>query len=266
MNRPWYILTIAITCAFFYSSLSALSLRDTIQNSRPELLDSIAEYSNEVIDTDLEATHTNVTKDTTTYYLHSDTTNINSIEENTEQYKKIKEGLDYSTEKTEHKTNFKLPKLRVNEGITKTVAISIILLVVLFIIYRLFKNTRTNKKLVNTVNPQINLLDDASENLEKTDLDSLLTSVLLNKDYKAAVRIYYLQILKQMCAKNILQWKKEKTNGDYLTESWGSEWFEHLKNCTYMYEKCWYGNSILDELSFEEASNLFKKTLTRLAN
>lgn len=245
--------------------------QDTIYNSRTQLLDSITQYSenpdsivsatNKVIDADA---YPDAETNTITYYINDDTSAISYNEGNELVYKKTKEGIDYSKENSRERKPFSPPRLNVNEGIVKAVCIGVIMLLVLFVIYRLFRNARANQKINITLNEQTNLLDEAAENLDKADLDALLKVALDNKNFKAAVRIYYLKVLKLMWDKNILRWRKEKTNGDYLSEVWGSEWFELLKSSTYIFEKCWYGNADMDEVQFEEARNHFKDALHKL--
>lgn len=246
-----------------------LNIQDTIYNPRPQLSDSIEKYSenSEYIATDTnEATEADDYSDskTITYYINDDSSAISYNEGNEQVYKKTKEGIDYSKEKVRERKPFSPPQLNIHEGIVKAFCIGIIMLLVLFVIYRLIKNTRANKKINLSLNEQTNLLDEAADNLDKADLDALLKTSLDNKDHKGAVRIYYLKILKLMWDKNILRWKKEKTNGDYLSETWGSMWFGLLKSSTYIFEKCCYGNTEMNVEQFEEVSNHFKEVLSKL--
>lgn len=257
--------------AFSFLCCSAFaSYQQDTATLRPELLDTIDYYTeNSASEPDTvaaapaEEAEAEATVEPVTYYVKNDSSKINYENGNEKKYEELKEGIDYSKE-VYNERNIKPLKLNLNEGIVKTIAISIILLVILFVVYQLFKNARANKKVNSSLRAQTNLLDDAAENLDKVDLEQLLADALERKDYKAALRIYYLKILKTMWDKNILRWKKEKTNGDYLSEVFGGEWYEQLKTSTYLFEKCWYGNAVVDAELFETASNHFKMVLNKL--
>lgn len=268
MARVKFFIVLLFVLSFLHWCSYALSQQDTVTASRPKLLDTINYYEkNPVLEPDTIAAapekETVVPVEPVSNYVKNDSDKINYEKGNEKNYEKLKEGIDYSKEVYKER-NFKPLKLNLNEGIVKTIAISIILLIILFVVYQLFKNTRANKKINSSLITQTSLLDNAAENLDKVDLELLLVDALNRKDYKAALRIYFLKILKAMWDKNILRWKKEKTNGDYLSEVFGGEWYEQLKTSTYIFEKCWYGNAVVDAELFETASNHFKMVLNKL--
>lgn len=57
-----------------------------------------------------------------------------------------------------------------------------------------------------------------SENIHELDLDALLRSALLDEDYRRAVRLHYLLMLKELATAEAIVWRPEKTNRDYRRE------------------------------------------------
>ena len=51
------------------------------------------------------------------------------------------------------------------------------------------------------------------ENLKEADIDSFLDDALRNQDYRLTVRLMYLNIIKSLANKELINWKIDKTNG-----------------------------------------------------
>jgi hypothetical protein len=89
------------------------------------------------------------------------------------------------------------------------------------------------------------------DNIEDTDLQGLLQQALQTGDYRKAVRLYYLLLLKQLNAREIIEWKKDKTNREYLAELFARDYhYDEAKHLTLAYERVWYGDYILEPESF----------------
>jgi hypothetical protein len=85
-------------------------------------------------------------------------------------------------------------------------------------------------------------LDNLDEYLHETDLERFLREALAQGNYTLAVRLYYLQIIKNLSEKNALRWSREKTNRDYLRELRGHRMADTFREVTRVYERVWYGN------------------------
>lgn len=88
-------------------------------------------------------------------------------------------------------------------------------------------------------------VDNLDHYLHETDLDRFLREALTQGNYALAVRLYYLQIIKNLSEKNDIQWSREKTNRDYLREMRGHPLAEQFREATRIYERVWYGNQVL---------------------
>jgi Domain of unknown function (DUF4129) len=60
-------------------------------------------------------------------------------------------------------------------------------------------------------------------------------------NYRLAIRLQYLRLLKQMAERNIINYKQDKTNFDYLAEVHPTAHYNHFFRITRNYEYSWYG-------------------------
>ena len=96
------------------------------------------------------------------------------------------------------------------------------------------------------------------EDIHKINFNELIEDALLKKDFRRAVRLHFLKLLKELSDKNFITWKIDKTNNDYSIELSNSKYSEHFKELTHLYEYIWYGDFQLDENSFIDTISKFK--------
>lgn len=100
-------------------------------------------------------------------------------------------------------------------------------------------------------------LDNLEEYLHETDLDRFLRAALADGNYALAIRIYYLQIIKDLSGKGLIRWAKEKTNRDYLREMRRHHLSEDFVFVTCSFERIWYGNAPLDASGYNRLEPRF---------
>lgn len=96
------------------------------------------------------------------------------------------------------------------------------------------------------------------EDIHKINFNELITTALSEKDFRRAVRLHFLKLLKELTDKNLISWKIDKTNNDYLIELSNSKYNKHFKELAISYEYIWYGNFQLDETNFKAEIEKFK--------
>ena len=118
-----------------------------------------------------------------------------------------------------------------------------------FVIYFLYKkiDRTSNKKLEN----KTIALENIEDELQESDLDKFLRQALENGDYKLAIRIFYLSILKLLSEKKLIEWKKNKANIAYLIEMKKYQHFETFGRLTLVFEKIWYGDTYINKEDYE---------------
>jgi hypothetical protein len=68
------------------------------------------------------------------------------------------------------------------------------------------------------------------------------------KNYRLAIRLMFLRLLKTMSEQNVIQYKQDRTNFDYLTQLMNTRLYNDFFRITRNYEYVWYGKlSVSDE-------------------
>lgn len=202
----------------------------------------------------------------TAEYLQEDVT---PIKQDKKAWKKIVDGKDFSEtpekkkEKKDKKpSNFNFPSLHIGQA-GKVFLFSLVILILAFIIYKLIANSnyRANKKV-----KKIRLvdIDDIEQNLDKADVDPFLFDAINQENYRLAIRLYYLKVLKHLMELDWIKWKKDKTNSEYLRELSSKEFYTDFRLLTLMFERVWYGEVVLDDTTFKTAEQNFTSSISML--
>ncbi|HZI53380.1 MAG TPA: hypothetical protein VFD56_06750, partial [Chitinophagaceae bacterium] len=69
-------------------------------------------------------------------------------------------------------------------------------------------------------------------------------------NYRLAVRLMFLRLLKNLSDKNIIQYKQDNTNLDYLMQLQTGGMYADFFRLTRNYEYCWYGQFEIDKEKF----------------
>jgi hypothetical protein len=139
----------------------------------------------------------------------------------------------------------------------------VIIAIVLLILWSILKNVSLDMKLKKNAD----LGDDAAniENIEVVDIDSFLKKARAEKNYRLAIRLYYLGLLKRLNETGAINWKKDKTNLDYLTELFTRDYhYSDIKRVTLAYEEVWYGERVLTDDTFAIVSQSFENIFSKL--
>ena len=89
------------------------------------------------------------------------------------------------------------------------------------------------------------------EDIHKINFNELISVALSEKDFRRAVRLHFLKLLKELTDKNLITWKIDKTNNDYSVELSNSKYKMQFEELAISYEYIWYGNFSLDETNFK---------------
>lgn len=78
-------------------------------------------------------------------------------------------------------------------------------------------------------------------------------------NHRLAVRLMYLRLLKNMAERNIIQYKQDKTNLDYLMQLHPTAYYKDFFKVTRNYEYTWYGQFNVDEEAYKIITNDFEQ-------
>ena len=102
-------------------------------------------------------------------------------------------------------------------------------------------------------------IGDDEEILKNEDIQSLIDAALKDKNYRLAVRYYYLLTLQKLSGKELIDWQVQKTNHEYIYEIKNNELRAQFGKLTDVYDYIWYGNFEVDEPAFAKAQLAFNK-------
>lgn len=78
-------------------------------------------------------------------------------------------------------------------------------------------------------------------------------------NYRLATRLHYLQLLKKLSDKGYIDWKINKTNIDYVTETSGKSFNDIFSRLTFNFEFTWYGEKQLSKEQFLQIQSEFQQ-------
>jgi len=133
----------------------------------------------------------------------------------------------------------------------------LIIISVLFLLGWLFMKVNPRDMLFEKQEaPQIMLSED-EDIIQNQDIQELINLALKEKNYRLAIRYYYLFILKKLSENELIDWESQKTNTDYIKEIRDDTIKSKFQNITRLYDFIWYGSFEVDEKSFQKAQQKF---------
>ncbi|MFK7979212.1 MAG: DUF4129 domain-containing protein [Saprospiraceae bacterium] len=143
--------------------------------------------------------------------------------------------------------------------ILKIFAIIAVLVMLAFLLYS-FVGVQGLKKGENRTfdpNAVINT-ETVAEHIHEFDLSALIQQAIQQQDYTVATRLYYLLAIKQLSEKDLIHWKKDKTNRNYLNELTNIPLKNKFRNLTNIFERVWYGEVLVDATIFTDIQGQFQ--------
>jgi hypothetical protein len=131
------------------------------------------------------------------------------------------------------------------------------ILIVLYIL----KKTKLHGFIYST-NELKNNFKEFKEDINSLDFEAIISEALRNKQFKTAIRYYYLKSLKNLSDKNLIEWKVYKTNYQYFKEIKEPALQKSFGELIYLFEYAWYGDiPVIEELFIESERNFSRFNL-----
>ncbi len=135
----------------------------------------------------------------------------------------------------------------------------ILIAILLFLLIKFFLNVNARALTYSKKNQAIVTLSEDEHIIKNEDIDQLIQQALKDKNYRLAIRYYYLLLLKSLGHKEYIVWELQKTNDDYINEIKAQDLKEHFSRITRVYDYIWYGGFDLDKASYQIAEATFLK-------
>jgi hypothetical protein len=123
------------------------------------------------------------------------------------------------------------------------------------ILYIIFKNEIRGffyrKRLIS------NSMEVLNDDINAYDFDKDIKEAEATRNYRYAIRLFYLKNLKALNDQGLIEWKIEKTNADYFREITNRDLQRIFGRCTYLFNWIWYGDFPVTEPEYREATGVF---------
>jgi hypothetical protein len=101
--------------------------------------------------------------------------------------------------------------------------------------------------------------DEETEDIFEINYRDRIDKAVQEGNYRLAVRLMFLQMLKTMSGRNIIQYKQDRTNFDYLLQLRDTKHYHDFFRLTRNYEYTWYGNFPVNDEAWQLIKNDFEK-------
>lgn len=136
---------------------------------------------------------------------------------------------------------------------------TLIIVIIGYILFLILKNTSLKPGKKKITKPDIADHSVPVDDIQELEIDRLLREALAAGNYRLAIRIYFLGLLKTLDESGLIDWKKNKTNRDYLSELFlKGHYFEEVKHLAIAYEQVWYGDHNLPTQAYDQIISSFK--------
>lgn len=100
--------------------------------------------------------------------------------------------------------------------------------------------------------------------IQSLDTRSLIEQALDRSDYRQAIRLQYLDVLKGLDEKKWIHWEQNKTNQDYVKELNKSKHGEAFERLTFHFDYAWYGDFRVGKDLYDKIAPGFRDFKKRL--
>jgi hypothetical protein len=104
--------------------------------------------------------------------------------------------------------------------------------------------------------------DELEEDIFSIRYDKEIRRAEQAGNYRLAVRLWYLKTLKELADRNIIEYRHEKTDNDYVQGLYGSRFYRDFFRLTRNFEYTWYGQFSLSP----EAYNMMQADFSNFKN
>ncbi len=129
-----------------------------------------------------------------------------------------------------------------------------------FLLYFLIKYilSKNGNFLFSKKNQKVNIRDEnLAENIHEINFSEEISKFERQQNYRYAVRYQFLNVLKKLSDKKLIEWLPEKTNRDYISELINSTQKEEFRELSRIFDYVWYGEFDINENNYKHFKNIF---------
>lgn len=153
----------------------------------------------------------------------------------------------------------------INNPFVKYSILILIIVFILFVLYKLFgKELLSSQGFEDEKEYKLLPDEELEDRFYEMDLDSVLADSISQRKWKAAIRIQFFIVLKQLIDTHQIKWNKDLTNLQIVFQLSSKDKQRILLQLVKDFEKVWYGDHSASQQSFEQYSSASQYFLTQL--
>lgn len=184
---------------------------------------------------------------------------IDSLKNN-EAFDYVKTGIPRPEVKQKQEKQHKPFRLNINiDSVIVYIAIAIFAALLIWYI-----TTRVFIKKNKTSEVEFTQEKDLPEDIFSIPYKEAIQKAMQQKNYRLAIRLHYLQLLKTLADKKIITYRPDKTNFDYLMQVRPTDHYNDFFKATRNYEYSWYGLFDISEEQYLKMEQVFENFYKRV--
>jgi hypothetical protein len=148
---------------------------------------------------------------------------------------------------------------KISKSTWRTLLFILLFAIVIVLLYFWLKRQNFSSKINQIVDENWN-----PEVITVSELESRLENALKNEVYREVIRIYFTMILQELIRLQLIKWRLEKTNQQYIYEVKNQLLRAELRKCTRYFDIVWYGEYNIDRDKYEEIQPHFTRFIQTL--
>ena len=199
------------------------------------------------------------------FSLRIDSTVVEKHSFSESEWKRITKDIDYSKEKSPAISKSSSYNLPVSSGAAKIILFVLVSALLILLLLRVFAGNifLANKKIDDEdFTTELQSEDD----IHLTDLEKAYNDAIAAGNFRLAIRISYLMTIRELSEQQLIKWKKEKTNREYIFEMMNNAAISHFREITNLFERIWYGEAELNETVFRVINPRFSSFIAEIKN
>ncbi|MEJ7557285.1 MAG: DUF4129 domain-containing protein [Pedobacter sp.] len=142
-------------------------------------------------------------------------------------------------------------------------ALSILIAFALFIVFRILG---VDLKIFSGKSKTVDVpYMEVQDNIHEMDFTLEIEKAIAANNFRLAVRLFYLRILKQLSDADQIHWQPEKTNQAYISEITDPSRKHAFKYLTDQFEYVWYGEFAINKQQFDQMKTGFENFKSKSA-
>lgn len=134
----------------------------------------------------------------------------------------------------------------------------VILAVVALVVFIVIKLIGLDIKIFSGKSKAVNVpYTESLDNIHEINFNNEIEKAMSTGNYRLAVRLLYLHVLKKLSDKNLIDWQPEKTNQTYVREITDPGTRKQFGLLTRQFEYIWYGEFYIDKENFNQVKDTY---------